>query len=136
MAPTVCMAEVGERLGYLDTTSNLNYRLCEKRRSLQKQEGGNRKRLLRHIKTCHQLQMGLVLEECCCQSPSLECDLSDTDQSPRPNSLVTLTLRTLALLRRNHLLQQRLSLLQQETRAFVSTVLSSPDYVPPVTAKN
>jgi len=129
MAPTVCMAEVGERLGYLDTSLDLSYRLSEKRRSLR-----SRKRLYRNLRPCQKLQMGLVMEECHqpppCEPPYLDSDGSDSDQSLRSRdrySMVTITLRTLALLRRNQQLQQRLSLLQQETRAFVNTALASRD---------
>lgn len=75
--------------------------------------------------------MGLVVEECFQQqsaagpdSPSLNCDHPST--CPRRDSLVHITLRTLALLRRNQRLQYRLNLLQAETRAFVESVLAAP----------
>lgn len=59
--------------------------------------------------------MGLVVEECQCKSVP--------DNRER---IVNITLRTLALMRRNQRLQYRLNLLQAETRAFVQSVLSSP----------
>ncbi|XP_046389096.1 uncharacterized protein LOC124158000 [Ischnura elegans] len=41
--------------------------------------------------------------------------------------LLGITVRTVELMRRNQLLQWRLSLLQEETRAFVESVLSNPE---------
>lgn len=45
----------------------------------------------------------------------------------RREGLLDITLRTMALLRRNQQLQYRLSALQAETRAFVQSVLSNPE---------
>lgn len=45
----------------------------------------------------------------------------------RREGLLDITIRTMALLRRNQQLQYRLSALQAETRAFVQSVLSNPE---------
>ncbi|KAG8281416.1 hypothetical protein J6590_059712 [Homalodisca vitripennis] len=104
----------------------------ERRRSRSLQ---NRKKSLRHTTStqlyCHKIQMGLVVEECRAESPLYDPD-TDTDSRSSSNqqwgqqSLVNITLRTLALLRRNQQLQHKLSLLQAETRAFVESVLTHP----------
>lgn len=45
----------------------------------------------------------------------------------RRQGLLDITIRTMALLRRNQQLQYRLSALQAETRAFVQSVLNNPE---------
>lgn len=97
--------------------------------------------------------MGLVVDECQQSlsfegdSPGLPCgDTGDTSGSEtttnlwpkrcseyhlqmgrRREGLLDITVRTIALIRRNQQLQLRLSALQAETRAFVQSVLKNPE---------
>uniref|UniRef100_A0A1B6FDC0 Uncharacterized protein n=1 Tax=Cuerna arida TaxID=1464854 RepID=A0A1B6FDC0_9HEMI len=132
MAPTVCVAEMSERPFSLeDHLRKLSALHCigERRRSRILQ---SRKKSLRHTNPsqlyCHKIQMGLVVEECHAEyDPDTDTDSnSSTNQQWGQQSLVNITLRTLALLRRNQQLQHKLSLLQAETRAFVESVLTHP----------
>lgn len=77
-----------------------------------------------------QLIMGLMVDECVKPVPHSRSDSQDSAADPQQVSMVTITLRTLALLRRNQQLQQRLSLLQAETNAFVESILN-PSSDPP-----
>ncbi|KAG8230399.1 hypothetical protein J437_LFUL010200 [Ladona fulva] len=71
-----------------------------------------------------------------------DCDYSDMEEDvdsrfgrlsesleghKKPGGLLGITMRTVELIRRNQLLQWRLSLLQEETRAFVKSVMNNPE---------
>lgn len=54
--------------------------------------------------------------------------LADTLESrKRSGGLLDITMRTVELIKRNQLLQLRLSMLQEETKAFVKSVMSNPE---------